>query len=229
MKNTESTDFLAEFPSNSRESGHLSKAFRDLETEKLDRMLAAHHIVRHAPKPAVVSFKKWIWAAAASIVLLITVAIFMNQPTISPRDFAAAQTGIAANDYDPALRSMPDTGVLQSALRAFSSKDWEQADRHFNTALELTPPEQTGTLEYIYFYKGLTMMQLNNHAQAAGMLEKSIQYGTENYEKDARWLRALALVQSENQQAAISELEIMAADTTWNKANDARKLLKLLQ
>lgn len=229
MKNTESTDFLAEFPSNSRESGHLSKAFRELENEKLDRMLAAHHIDRHAPKLAVVSYKKWIWAAAASIVLLISVAIFMNQPSISPLDFANAQTGIAANDYNPALRSMRDTGILQSALRAFSSKDWELADRQFSTALVVTPPGQTGTLEYIYFYKGLTMMQLGQHAQAAGIFEKAIQFGAGNYEKDARWLRALALIQSGNQQAAILELEKIVADTTWNKAKDARKLLKLLQ
>ncbi len=218
----------SEFPADERDALHLKKAIAALEADKLDQMLAAHHIYRNAPRSIRLRPTARIWAIAAGFALLLAAALYLSRPARDPMEFAITQTELAARDYDPALRSAAGADILQTALRAVSDGEWASADRLLSTALESTPAHQTGTLEYIWFYRGLTCLQLGTFDRAVDWFGRVIRSPDGNYVKDAMWLRSLALIQSGKAQEARADLEAIAADKSWNKSGDARRLLKSL-
>lgn len=221
-----------EFPADGHEARHLTRAFEMLESQKMDALLRQHGIRREAMPLAAQRggrFPTWAWAVAASLVLVLAAVLFLGRgPATNPQQFADAQLTTIAADYNPTLRSGGKNTALQTAKDAFARADWSAAAVAFDLALAETQPSEAARLEEIYFYKGLIQLELGNFSAAAEQFSRSLATGAGNLEKDAHWLRGLALVKSGQAQAAVADLEKTAAEKGWVKAPEARRLLDLL-
>lgn len=222
-----------EFPADGHEARHLARAFEMLESEKMDALLRQHGIRREAmPMTGQRGgrFPAWAWAVAASLVLVLAAVLFFGRGAATdPQQFADAQLTTIAADYNPTLRSGGENTALQTAKDAFARADWPAADRAFDRVLAETPAAESAVLEQVYFYKGLIQLELGNFPAAAEQLSRSLATGAGNLEKDARWMRGLALVKAGEARAAVADLEKTAAENGWVKAAEARRLLDLLQ
>ncbi|MFN4254159.1 MAG: hypothetical protein ACK4Q5_04050 [Saprospiraceae bacterium] len=222
-----------EFPADGHEARHLARAFEMLESDKMDALLRQHGIRREAMPLAAQRggrFPAWAWAVAASLVLVLAAVLFLGRsPATDPQQFADAQLTTIAADYNPVLRSTGKAAPIETAKQAFSRADWSAAAVAFDLALAETQPSETARLEEIYFYKGLIELELGNFPAAAEQFSRSLATGAGNLEKDARWLRGLALVKSGQVQAAAADLEKTAAEKGWVKAAEARQLLDLMK
>lgn len=222
-----------EFPSDAHEARHLARAFEMLESQKMDVLLGQHGI-RRAAMPLAAQpggrLRALAWAAAASLALLLAAVLFIGRgPALGPQQFADAQLLSVAADYNPSLRSASKTTPLETAKQAFSRADWRAADDAFDRALSEAQPSEAARLEEIYFYKGLVQLELGSFSAASEQFTKSLATGAGNFEKDARWLRGLALVKSGDLQAARPDLEKTTAEKGWVKAAEAQRLLDLMK
>lgn len=230
---SEFSNIELEFPADEHEKRHLARAFEMLESEKMDAQLHQFGIRRSAIAEADGAmsavrggrFKTWQMAAAAVLVFALAAVLFIGRGGGDAMQLADAQLVSVVSDYNPTVRSTDAAGHLHLAKSAFSRADWQTAEREFDAALAETSAEKTATLEQIYFYKGLIQLELDDFSAAAEWFSKSLATGAANFDRDARWLRGLAFLKLGKTDEARADLEKIAAETSWKKSADARKIL----
>lgn len=117
------------------------------------------------------------------------------------------------NDNSPA--------IWQAGVRLFRNKEYEEAIERFSDA-ESTVPQNM-----VFFYKGISAMAQGrpNYPMALQNFETVLQ--TDNaYQKQAKWYMSLALLKMERQQEALSILNEIVKEQSFNYKK-AKKILKV--
>lgn len=139
--------------------------------------LAGAHIVEDAEKPS--KIKWFLWAAAASVILL--AVIFFSTPSSEPTyaDYAV---------YEPlALAERGDTdSVKLLAESAFNGKEYEKALRYVDAILR-EDMENTS----LQIYKAIALIELGRYDEADDLLN-SIERRDSLYRDKAIWWQALS-------------------------------------
>ncbi len=217
----------AEFPANDHETRHLRLALEQIEAERLETQLKKHGILRRQPFFAV-AYRKWALLAAAAVCFLVLAVVFLVPSQPDFQQLASVQLTEAISDYNPTTRSAPETGAVFLGKQAFARHEFAVANREFDQALLEIAGTENPQLEQIYFYKGLSLMQLDDLSGAADSFKKCAATGGGIYQKDATWLLALVFLKMGDPKSAVPELKKTAAVRHWTKAAVAQKMLEQL-
>lgn len=112
-----------------------------------------------------------------------------------------------------------DVAPLDKGIESFKTGEFELALKGFNSYLEKNP-------EYfqVKFYRGLTLMKLDDHAKAVEDFKEVASFESE-YREQAEWYLALSLIKQRKRDEAIVLLEEMEA----NNATQGKRAAMLLK
>ncbi|MFD0835082.1 tetratricopeptide repeat protein [Mariniflexile aquimaris] len=160
-----------------------------------------------------IKFKPWLSAAAASVVLLISIVLFNNLSTPVYSDYA---------NYDSislTVRGEQDA-LLHTAENAFNAKDFAKAEEAFKSLMVLDKDNVE-----LQFYRGVANVELNKFETAEKLL-LSLSKGQSVYKNKAKWYLALSNLKQEEYDECIEILKTIPEDAEEYK--QAQKLIKKL-
>ena len=167
----------------------------------------------HKEKPGILKSKPFIFAIAASLLLLLGFTFFQQFSSPSFNDY---------NNYQKISLTVrgDDDQLIKSAENSFNSRDFENAVTGFEALTEKDPTNS----EYQLFY-AISLMELNKFEKADAIFGK-IAEGNSVYKQQAVWYHALSKLKQENMEASIWLLESIPETSDMYKK--AQKLLKKL-
>lgn len=160
-----------------------------------------------------IKFKPWLYATAASVVLLISIVLFNNLSTPVYSDYA---------NYDSislTVRGEQDA-LLHTAENAFNAKDFAKAEEAFKSLMVLDKDNVE-----LQFYRGVANVELNKFETAEKLL-LSLSKGQSVYKNKAKWYLALSNLKQEEYDECIEILKTIPEDADEYK--QAQKLIKKL-
>ena len=160
-----------------------------------------------------IKFKPWLYATAASVVLLISIVLFNNLSTPVYSDYAK---------YDSislTVRGEQDA-LLHTAENAFNAKDFAKAEEAFKSLMVLDKDNVE-----LQFYRGVANVELNKFETAEKLL-LSLSKGQSVYKNKAKWYLALSNLKQEEYDECIEILKTIPEDADEYK--QAQKLIKKL-
>lgn len=151
--------------------------------ENVQRIAKTHF----SKKPKVISIKPWLYAVAASVVVIFGLFFFNQNTNPNFADF---------NQHEQAYftERSERTANLKQAEKAFNAKEYKKAIPIFETILK-----DRSSAEIEYFY-GVALLQENDFAKAESVF-KALQSGTSVYKNKATWYLALSKLKQEDYQA----------------------------
>lgn len=176
------------------------------------------------------------WAAAASVLLLIAIGLWLLQPNKKDSLFNETYTAYfqsetkKLNDVYTEITT-PSFATdkvrnesLKGALDAYQAKNYGAAETQFQAHLLNFPNDMDAQ-----FYMAQTFMNLNNTQNAVALLENLLKNAPNRWEKDAKWYLALNyLTMKEKRESALDSLrEIRQTPTSPYQAKAADMLKKL--
>jgi len=146
------------------------------------------------------------WAAAASIILILTFFFILRQNGPTYSDFA---------HYEPlVLASRGDADQLKhSAEQSFNSKEYEKAAFYLEELLKLQPENPQ-----IQIYWALSLIETDNYDKGDSLLLHAVR--TESlYAQNARWYLALSYLKQDKVKACKAQLKkIKQGDLHYQEA-----------
>lgn len=145
------------------------------------------------------SLAKWLYAAAA--VLILVCATFLIMPDPTPGDyFAESYTPYPSITRPITKGTAQQEDQLSRAYRAYQNRDYSQA-------LSLFEASDTSN-DTLLFYQAISLIEVNQLNQAASILDK-LKSRDNRFKQEAAWYRALCLLKTgsiNEMQAALSAI-----------------------
>ncbi|ELR69147.1 hypothetical protein C900_05427 [Fulvivirga imtechensis AK7] len=178
--------------------------------------VSAGHFNETNQKGKVISLKSRVyWAAAASLLLLISFVYILNlQSTPTYEEYA---------HYEPltlSSRSENEQLLTQSAEAAFNSGQYTKASQHLEELLASNPDHIN-----IKLYLALSLIEIGEYTRAEVHL-KAIEQGNSIYAPTANWYLALSYLKQGDKRACIAALKNIPPESS--KYKEAQELLKKL-
>ena len=167
------------------------------------------------------SFKWWRYAAAAILIIGLSIfgALFLsNQST--PEELYAENFEPYRNIIAPVVRGENAEGLLEKSFAHYERGDFNQAEKDFNTLYEASGDR------YLLFYRGNALLALGR-AEEAITIFKSHQETRDNFYYKSRWYLALAYLKRDQKTEAVSILEEIVDNNSYNAAQATDLLNKL--
>ncbi len=176
--------------------------------ENLKAISKDHFSPDTAKKAKVISFKPWVYAIAACLILFFGLQLFQtNAPEFDDYNQPEKATFIERGNLNQNLKL---------AQEAFNAKNYVTAIPLFETILKETPiPE----LEYFY---AISLLQENSIEKAAIIFNK-LKNGNTIYKENATWYLALSKLKQKDYQECKTLLKQISADADYYEK--AQKLI----
>ncbi|MBA80513.1 MULTISPECIES: tetratricopeptide repeat protein [unclassified Leeuwenhoekiella] len=187
----------------------LKSTLVNLETEKFNKNQKS------------TGLKLWRYAVAAILIIGLSLfgALFIgNQST--PEELYAENFEPYRNIIAPVVRGEHAEGLLEKSFALYERGDYDQAEKDFSKLYEATGDG------YLLFYRGNALLALGRTEEAITLF-KSHQETRDNFYYKSRWYLALAYLKLDKKADAISILEEIVANNSYN-AEKAAQLLKEL-
>lgn len=203
------------YPDSSDEQRHTRKAIELLERQKILQMLDKQGIRKQHQQPKRIYLR---WFAAAASVALVTGVLWLFQPTYNRNDLAVAIESVAQN-YNPVSRgSNTPQSYLQNGHAAYAASDWQAALSNYKLAVNADSSETA------VFYCGVVSFLLKDYPTAINYFNTLTQQNN-TFALDAQWLKALALLQSQQNDAALEILTSLSQSENQLMAQQAKKIM----
>lgn len=160
-----------------------------------------------------IKFKPWKLVVAASIVLLIGTYTYNMMSTPSYDDFSNYET------ISLTVRGTQNE-LLNTAEKAFNTKDFTKATTYFEQLLKINPKNQE-----LQLYKAISEIEINKYDDAEKLLLE-ISKGNSVYKNKALWLLALSKLKQKDYKSCAKILKTIPQDA--DEYQKAQKLLKKL-
>ena len=207
-------------------NGHLSHTFsedRNAFKNTIERSADAYFensgaAIRTASdqkKTKIIPFKPWRYLVAASVILLFGVITWMNFQGVSYEDYAFEGTVSFTERSGGEL-------AFAKAEKAFNSKSYDEAILFFDAILSKAPDNAE-----VAYYKGIALVELENHTEAERLFEK-LALGGSVYKYKAIWYNGLSHLKRKDKEGVKALLSQIPPDA--EDYENAQELLdKLLQ
>lgn len=168
---------------------------------------------------------RWVWMAAASLLLLITLGIYfyVNNLNIHPQNLYAEYFEPYPNYVDPIERDISDLNEEKRAFLLYEQGNFEKAYQSFES-LKTNPSVNSE----IYFYQGLAAMESKYKDNVEDLIKTYMSMPNIRFEKQATWYLALHYLQVNEKSKSVLLLESLVAEKAY-KAREANELLKVLR
>ena len=207
---TNDADFRKQFEAYREVTNLLEQKFsaeKDSFKENLNTISETYFSKKELKKPKVFLFKPWLFAAAASFVLLMgTWFVFQNNQPLYD-DFAHEEAHFVSRDGENA--------DLKIAQDLFNNKEYSKAVSVFE---KLGRDNQ----EVNYFY-AISLIEIENYSKAEAILT-DLQNGNSVYKEKAAWYKALSALKQEKIDKCRKILKEIPSE-----AEDYQKAQKLLK
>src|SRR5690606_21865703 len=158
-------------------------------------------------------FKAWLYAIAASIVMIFGLLVSMNDSRPTYADYADF------NNISLMVRGENDE-LLLKAEKAFNEKDYEEAIQYFDQILI-----EDANYKEIQLYKSIALIETNQYDEADELLSV-LSTGTSVFKYDAMWYLALSKLKQKKFEQCRVILERIPDDAEVH--NKAQNLLSKL-
>ncbi len=161
-----------------------------------------------------------LWLKIAASVLIVTAAALLVRLNATSPDVLALVADELADPYPVSgiVRGDVVKGSFEMGLDQYAAGNYALALQHFNQSAVASDPAT------LYFYKGLSCLYTGKPAEAAKLFDSGV-IAESRYVQQARWNRALALIQSGEFDDARTVLsEIIAIDGHY-KHQEAEAML----
>jgi hypothetical protein len=180
--------------------------------ENLKTISKDHFSQSKSNKFKVISFKPWVYAIAACLVLFFGLQLFQtNAPEFEDYNQPENASFIERGD---------SSQNLKLAQEAFNAKNYAKAIPLFEIILKETPKPE---LEYFY---AISLLEENSIQKAETILNK-LKSGNTVYKENAIWYLALSKLKQKNYQECKTLLKQITADTDYYEK--AQKLISELK
>lgn len=162
--------------------------------------------------------KKWVWYAAASIVILVVCYLGFQQ---NRSEEQLAQTYF--EPYPDKFTSMGQNfNPLSEAMTAYNKENYSEAEHLFNQL----PEELSNKVE---LYRGICLYQINKKEDAKNIFRKLSRDTTSAYQEPALWYLSITHLALNEKDSAITILQTIEQDTliTFHK-KDAVDIIEQL-
>jgi len=168
------------------------------------------------------NLKWWRYAAAAILIIGLSLfgALFMGDQS-TPEELYAENFEPYRNIIAPVVRGENIEGLLEKSFALYERGNYNQAEQDFKTLYEATGDR------YLLFYRGNALLALG-HTEEAITIFKSHQETQDNFYYKSRWYLALAYLKMDKKSEAVSILEEIVTNNSYN-ADKAEDLLKELE
>jgi hypothetical protein len=156
----------------------------------------------------------WVrWAAAASVLLTISVGIYWYQRTQQPAFLSYADSSLQQTDDQltkslPASLTAPDRQQLLSAIRAYKVGQYGAVIDQLRI-----PAADRNSEPYRRYFLGLSYLANKQSAEAIRPLQDAVSTATGTLRQKADWFLALAYLKNDQPSLAKPILERVRADT----------------
>ena len=161
------------------------------------------------------------WAAAAAVVLLLSIAGWWLWPTSNSPEQLFAQHYEA---YDLTFGNRSEGDPLVLAGSSYLANDYEAAAVAFESILQDDPTQSKAR-----FALGICHMELKQWGNAVQSFEQLVKGQDALYADNARWYWALALLKLDRAEEAASQLEILSTTNGARFQEQAIQLLKAIK
>ncbi|MEL6925659.1 MAG: hypothetical protein AAFO94_16560 [Bacteroidota bacterium] len=170
------------------------------------------------PKPISQTRRLVTFAIAASILFAFwaLTRLLSNTGQANPESIYAQYFESYPNVYQPVVRGNDSLSAVQAAFAFYESEQYEQALEGFRQILQ----EDNNT--DLHFYTGLTLMELQQFAQAIQSFDTAGNSGSQ-YADPLLWYRALAKLRLGQYDAATADLKQLRQRAGY-KATEAQQL-----
>ncbi|WGK63884.1 tetratricopeptide repeat protein [Croceiramulus getboli] len=163
----------------------------------------------------------WVVAAASiAAIIVLTFTVFLRQEQISNEALYARYFSPYENVVQPIQRGEAIESLEQQAFEAYELQNYQQADSLF------TEVQKRKSDPYLNFYKGISLMQLQEYQEAAFAIEGYLQQDGQ-LKVRAQWYLALCYLQLDQLEKSKRLLREVLATQSF-KSEQAEELLDLL-
>ncbi|MFT5890986.1 MAG: tetratricopeptide (TPR) repeat protein [Dokdonia sp.] len=167
--------------------------------------------------------RHWLRPFITSAAAVLLIAIFLLYPKNNDLPSLYNQY----NNWDD-LPSLTVKGANEDTViqleRSFKAKDYQDVIERTEVLLE-TP---NNAISQIHLYQGVAYMEVTSYDKAITTFDALIQSNTIDFHK-GYWYKALVFLKQEQKENCIKILEIIAANPTYFKHQEAKRLLKELK
>lgn len=207
----EDADFKADF--------EFQKDFKTAITLQERKKMKVQFQEIEKPK-SVPKFK--IWYVAASILLILTIALWLNLNTANQEKLYAKYYQTFPNIEAPSTRGESSESIAEKAFYAYDSENFEQAGILFTKLYE------TEKKDYVLFYRGITQMETKKYNEAILIFNECIKNASSKYNDNAKWYLALCYLRT-NETAKCKNILLELKQNENQTGIQAKKLLKELR
>ncbi|TJZ63384.1 hypothetical protein FAZ15_03635 [Sphingobacterium olei] len=202
-------------------------AFANQQHERLKKRLQS--LSDEAPKPLNPNqptnrFGKSFWFVAATVLLISSIGLYvwsLKQSEASPMDLYIVYFEPYPNVALPVTRDETQLNEHSLAYSYYEQAEYAKAYELFENLLQnssIDDPE-------IFFYKGISAMQLNLNDEAIALFNKYKGEATAKLERQAKWYEALTRLKQGDKVQTRKLLQYLADDPGY-KQTEAIRLLK---
>lgn len=164
--------------------------------------------------------KLW-WAAAASVLILVTIGLYLFNPNYSNDELFAMYFQPAKNIVHPIVRNGEHQNDKTTAFIVYQKKDYMLAQKQFNSLFTKTQESP------FLFYEAMALLKINQVDLAIKKLEAHKRYD-DTLSEMTNWYLALAYLKHKETDAAKAILNQIVGDSNAYNYKDAKALLKKL-
>ncbi|RZS99002.1 tetratricopeptide repeat protein [Aquimarina brevivitae] len=221
-------DELIQINANLKEEIEFRTAVRDVagleDRTQLKSVLQAteQKLIGHQTKVIPIYKKRSFWAAAASLLILFGVSLYMllNPFAVDPEALYAANFEPYKNVVYPMVRSEQQLSDEKKAFSAYENENYTDALQQFETLYQNT------SAPYLLLYQANCHMALSDTKKAIPLLEKFITLDSPLLIR-GKWYLALAYLKENNKAKSSVLLTEIVADGSYKKTT-ATKLLEAI-
>lgn len=170
--------------------------------------------------------KPWHYAATAAVALLVAIglATILGQPLSNEVLFSKYMKTYELVLNNRSTELTIERQYLSEAESSYLEGDYQTAIMYFDKVLQLnaTKPEAN-------FYKGLSLMEIDNHLDASRSFNKVIDHQDNLYIQKAEWFLAGCLLAMDDTLQAKRKLSKIARSENHYYSKDAKKVLKRMK